>query len=64
MFYHARQEVSALHTDCVRRQAEEDAYYAQQVDIVYHKSMLSTYYVMMKFLSSSYISPLYENVVR
>ncbi|XP_033959344.1 TBC1 domain family member 31 isoform X4 [Pseudochaenichthys georgianus] len=25
-----RQEVSALHTDCVRRQAEEDAYYAQQ----------------------------------
>ncbi|XP_034063579.1 TBC1 domain family member 31 isoform X1 [Gymnodraco acuticeps] len=25
-----RQEVSALHTDCVRRQAEEEAYYAQQ----------------------------------
>ena len=63
MFYHTRQEVSALHTDFVRRQAEEETYYAQQVDIVYHKSMLSTYYVMMKFLSSSHSWSLYENVV-
>lgn len=28
-----RQELSALHADFVRRQAEEDAYHAQQVSV-------------------------------
>lgn len=28
-----RQELSALHADLVRKQAEEDAYHAQQVNV-------------------------------
>lgn len=30
-----RQEVSALRADFVRRQAEEEAYYAQQVNVMF-----------------------------
>lgn len=33
--YLIRQEVSALRADFVRRQAEEEAYYAQQVDMFF-----------------------------
>lgn len=35
-----RQEVSALRADFVRRQAEEEAYYTQQVEIIFQRSSI------------------------